>query len=149
MTSQYELVVHSEGGRQEERGLGPERMTMHEFDAFRCTTRGTRAAHAFYVELGPECRVLVRAQSHLRDTGRSSSESFIQAEGVLAEGHECNLPLDGGRTIAGMVKSGVIVIRPASTTLDLALDVPNGTLRLTMSGSWEGERRTPSDQLAR
>ena len=137
VTSEYLLVTGSAEGRREERGIGPNAVTMSGFDAFRCSEYRADLP-VFWVELGPDCKLPVTATSHRRDTGRWSSFAFIQAEGKLVAGRECTLSLDGGRTIGGTVDAGVMVIRPSTMNVDVALKVPDGTLRLTASGSWDG-----------
>lgn len=109
---------------------------MTGFDAFRCDDVKTDLP-VFWVELGPECKLPVDATSHSRDTGRYASFAFIQAEGKLVAGRPCTLTLDGSRTIGGTVESGIMIIRPSTMNVDVALTVPDGTLRLTASGSWE------------
>jgi hypothetical protein len=134
-TSEYQLVTIMNGARSEQRGFGPERLSMHLYDPFECNPHET--PKNFWIELGPSCRLMARAESQAVDTGRSSiGGKFIQAEASLFAGHTCTLALDGGRRIEGRVKSGLMVIGPATMMLDLALDVPGGTFHLVQNGAW-------------
>lgn len=135
VSSEYLLVTASADGRHEERGLGPTALTMSGFDAFRCADY-RHDLPIFWVELGPGCKLPVNATSHRRDTGRFSSYEFIQAEGRVIEGRACTITVEGGRAIGGTVESGVMVIRPSTMNVDVALNVPKGTLRLTATGAW-------------
>lgn len=147
VTSEYQLVTTSPAGRSEQRGFGPERMRMHLFNAFACSMNTTLPKTApdsrfFYVDLGPQCRVMARADSHIRDTGKYASGAFVQSEAQLVEGEPCSLTLDSGRVVDGKVKAGSMVIRPATVTLDVALDVAGGgAFHLAQTGSWEGGPR--------
>jgi hypothetical protein len=146
VTSEYQLVTSSPSGRTERRGFGPESMRMHLFNAFACSMDTTLPKTApdsrfFYVDLGPQCRLMARADSHLRDTGRYASGAFIQSEAQLVEGEACSLTLDTGSVVDGKVKTGSMVIRPATVTLDVVLDVPGGAFHLAQTGTWEGGPR--------
>jgi hypothetical protein len=136
VTSEYQLVTISNGARNEERGFGPEALTMHLYDPFECTPGSLKDSKHFYVELAPECRLMATPASHLRDTGRNASGKFIRAEAPLVEGRRCALSLDGGRRIEGKVKSAVMIIRPVTVSVDLVLDVSGGTFHMTQTGTW-------------
>jgi hypothetical protein len=142
-------VTTSAAGRSEQRGFGPDRMRMHLYNAFKCsmnTSLPTTSPDSrfFYVDLGPQCRIMVRADSHVRDTGRSASGAFIQSEASMVEGEACSLVLDDGKTVDGRVKTGSMIIRPSTVALDLAVDVTGGgTFHLTQTGTWEGGPRAP------
>lgn len=136
VTSEYQLVTTTSAGRIEQRGFGPERLKMHMYDAFECNPYRAPRSKNFWVELGPQCMLMARAESHVSDTGRSASQDFIQSEASLFEGHGCALTLDGGRRVEGTVKSGVMLIRPATVQLDLALNVPGGEMHLVQKGAW-------------
>lgn len=141
VTSEYLLVTASQsGGRVEERGIGPDRVRMHLYDPFESNWHSS--SRTFYVDLGPECRLMVQKDAERHDTGQWSSQDFIQSEAHFVEGKRCSLTLDTGTTIAGAVKTGVMVIRPSSTTLEvsLAVDDGKGTLRVAMSGTWQTAR---------
>lgn len=139
VTSEYVLVrTPVSGERVEARGMGPERLRMHLYDPFE--SNWPSSASTFYVDLGPQCRLKARAVSERADTGQWSSQEFIQAEAHFVEGKACVLTLDNGATIAGTVKTGIMVIRPSSTTLDLSLALEDGSLRVTMSGPWQPAR---------
>jgi hypothetical protein len=137
VTSEYQLVTTSSvGARTEQRGFGPDRLRMHMYDAFECDPYRPPVSKNFWIDLGPECRLMARAESHVSDTGRSASGQFIQSEVSLFEGHGCALTLDDGRRIEGTVKSGVMVIRPNTVQVDLAMSVPGGTFHLVQTGAW-------------
>ena len=136
VTTEYQLVTTANGDRVERRGFGPERMTMHLYDAFQCTPNMAKSSDTFWIESAPECRLMARAASHLRDTGRRASHKFIQSEAHLVEGHPCALALDDGRRVEGTVRTGTMVIRPATVQVDLALNVPDGAFHLVQNGAW-------------
>jgi hypothetical protein len=139
VTSEYVLVRNAESGeRVEEHGIGPERLRMHLYDPFE--SNWPSSSRTFYVDLGPECRLMARADAYRQDTGQWSSQEFIQAEAHFVEGKRCSLRLDSGVTIAGTVKTGVMVIRPSTTNVDVALALDDGTLRVALSGPWQPPR---------
>lgn len=136
VTSEYQLVAFASGTRREERGFGPEQLTLHLYDPFACMPGALRDSKHFYVELGPGCRLMATPVSHHSDTGRYASGKFVQSEARLVEGQACALDLDGGRRIEGKSKSGLMVIRSATVQLDLSLSVAGGTFHLTETGAW-------------
>lgn len=139
VSSEYVLVRSPQSGeRVEQRGIGPDRLRMHLYDPFESNWQST--SRTFYVDLGPDCRLMARRDAERQDTGQLSTQAFIQAEAHFVEGKRCSLTLDTGATVAGTVKTGVMVIRPSSTTLEVSLAVDDGTLRVAMSGPWQPSR---------
>ena len=89
---------------------------------------------------------MLRPATHLRAREhRRGPSSFILSEAHVVGDQHCTLALDN-KTASGRVRSGVLVIRPSSASLEMALDVDawngsparDGKMRLTMSGAWSG-----------
>ena len=145
-SSAYVISASTTQGDVRESGLGPERVTMKHYDAFRCDASRppTPQEQLFTVELGPRCRLMLRPSTHLRARKRRRGpSSFIVSEAHVIGDQRCTLALDQ-KTASGVVRSGVLVIRPSSASLEMAVDVEawngatatHGKMRLTMSGAW-------------